>query len=760
MKKRLLTFALVIICLASFQAQTSIRLINQNSENSTLIEFKSASYSLNEVKTAERSANMVLIDKGASLLEKGNPDLQKLTASVLIPNEAEMQVNVVSSDFYDVQNVTVAPSKGNLMRNINPDDVPYTYGKAYSENVFFPASIATLSDPYILRDYRGQVVTVCPFQYNPVTKVLRVYTNVKVNVSVKNETGGQNSLINGTRNISAIDNEFETIYKSQFINYTTSNTRLRGVVSEEGSMLIICYDDFAATMAPFVKWKNQKGIATELVLKSKIGTSATATQIKKYITDYYAAHPTLKYVLLVGDAPQVACSKKADASGSKQDSDVDYGYMTGNDSYPELFVGRFSGSTKDQIAIMVNRTLKYETAPQKDGAWYKKSIQIGSGLGAGQGDNGEADWVHQRIIAKKLLAYTYNTIGECYDGSRGETDAAGDPTSSTVAKLVNAGASIITYTGHGSENMFVTSGFSSTSVNSLTNKNMWPFIWSVACVNGNFVNQTCFAEAWLRAGTVDVPTGAIATLMSTINQSWQPPMKGQDAMIDILVESDKSNIKRTFGGLSYNGCMQMNDTYKKDGYDMTDTWTTFGDPSVMVYTNTPTDMVVTHPASVALASTTITVACDVKGALVSLSKDGVILGTGISDGTSAIITITGATLGVIDVTATAFNKVPYFGKINVGTTGIAGNTAVNSFTVYPTLATNQLTISYKAEKLEKIKIALYNNLGQAVVTIVNEDISTGVFNKTIDISALQSGVYFCKLETQNTVVTKRIIIKK
>ena len=52
------------------------------------------------------------------------------------------------------------------------------------------------------------------------------------------------------------------------------------------------------------------------------------------------------------------------------------------------------------------------------------------------------------------------------------------------------------------------------------------FIISVACVNGNFVNSTCFAEAWLRAEDNDEPTGAIATLMSTINQSWNPPMRG------------------------------------------------------------------------------------------------------------------------------------------------------------------------------------------------------------------------------------------
>ena len=68
-----------------------------------------------------------------------------------------------------------------------------------------------------------------------------------------------------------------------------------------------------------------------------------------------------------------------------------------------------------------------------------------------------------------------------------------------------------------------------TDVNGLVNMGMYPFIWSVACVNGEFHIGTCFAETWLRAtGANDVPTGAIAVLMSTVNQSWSPPMDGQD----------------------------------------------------------------------------------------------------------------------------------------------------------------------------------------------------------------------------------------
>ncbi len=91
-----------------------------------------------------------------------------------------------------------------------------------------------------------------------------------------------------------------------------------------------------------------------------------------------------------------------------------------------------------------------------------------------------------------------------------------------------------------------------TDVNGLENGGKWPFIWSVACVNGEFHIGTCFAETWLRAtGSDGSPTGAITTLMSTVNQAWNPPMAGQDEMNAILVESYSGNIKRTFGGMHF-----------------------------------------------------------------------------------------------------------------------------------------------------------------------------------------------------------------
>ena len=47
---------------------------------------------------------------------------------------------------------------------------------AVSQDAFYPAEIASLDKPYIIRGVHGQVVHLNPIQYNPLTKVLRVHT--------------------------------------------------------------------------------------------------------------------------------------------------------------------------------------------------------------------------------------------------------------------------------------------------------------------------------------------------------------------------------------------------------------------------------------------------------------------------------------------------------------------------------------------------------------------------------------------------------
>lgn len=619
-------------------------------QSGTTINFKLDGFFLNEVETPRGTAYTLKLENASPILIKSAPDLLKMTSSVLISDLGKMEVKVVSSEYTDYPNIEIAPSKGNLTRDIDPASVPFEYGSFYNRDQFYPGKIAELRSPYIIRDYRGQTVVVYPFQYNPITKVLRVYHNITVEV-IEVGTNGINPLIRSNSS-NAVNAEFSNIYNRQFIN--AQELRKYDPVEEVGNMLIISHANYMDAMAPFIAWKKSIGMPVEMVDVAIIGNSA---DIKNYIADYYNSNG-LTFVLLVGDAADVP------SSYSNGDSDVDYSYVVGNDHYPDLFVGRFSAQTIAHVETQVQRTLDYEQGIHVEAA-YAAAAAVGSDQGPG--DDNEMDYEHLRNIHLDLMAFTYDTEYEFFDGSQGGLDAAGSPTSAMVAAAINGGGvGILNYTGHGSDNAWSSSGFSSTNVNALTNTEVLPFIWAVACVNGNFVGGTCFAEAWLRAEHNGEPSGAIATMMSTINQSWNPPMEGQDAMNDILVESFEDNIKRTFAGISFNGCMQMNDEYGSAGDDMTDTWLCFGDPSLLVRTAQPAVISVTHNPTVFLGSTEFSVNANSEGARVVLSLDGEMIASAIVEGGIANLSFDAlSNVGMLNLAVLGFNAIPYLTEVEI-----------------------------------------------------------------------------------------------
>lgn len=681
------------------------------SPSGSVVSFTVNGFNINPVNTPRGDAFTVSVPGGTPVMEKGMPDLPKLTASLIIPDQADMQVRIVTSAFIDYPFMDIAPSKGNFTRDIDPSSVPYEYGRAYSRDEFFPNTLAFLREPYILRDYRGQTVVVSPFAYNPVTRTLRVYHQLTVEI-VTAGTSTDNILVR-TGLPEQTETEFAKIYKRHFLNYQDGGRYTP--LEEQGNMLIICHGAFMAEMEDFVNWKRTIGIQTEMVDVATIGVNPTA--IKTYVADYYATNG-LTYLLLVGDHAQVPTVTTGSLGGP---SDHSYGYLAGNDHYPDVFVGRFSAENAAQVQTQVTRSVTYEQNPDVSIDWFSTGFGIGSS--EGPGDDGEYDWQHQRNIRTDLMGYTYTAIGELYDGSQGGEDLPGNPNSTSVANEVNAGRAIINYVGHGSQTSWGTTGFSNTGVNALTNNNMWPFIWSVACVNGDFLNGTCFAEAWLRATNANGPTGAVATLMATINQSWNPPMEGQDEMNDILVESYTDNIKRTFGGLSMNGCMKMNDTYGSDGADMTDTWLIFGDPSVVVRTAMPVALVVNHDPVAFIGSTQFVVNCAVQDAFACLTIDGQIIGTATVNGGSAIITIpTLSNVGTMKLAVTAFNYLPYIADIDIlpleGPYVVYNNHAIND-----AAGNNNLQLDYNESVLMALglKNAGTDDATDVMVTISSSD---------------------------------------
>jgi hypothetical protein len=156
--------------------------------------------------------------------------------------------------------------------------------------------------------------------------------------------------------------------------------------------------------------------------------------------------------------------------------------------------------------------------------------------------------------------------------------------------------------------------------------------------------------------------------MSTVNQAWNPPMNGQDEMNSIFVESYSNNIKRTFGGLSYNGCMEMMDNYGSSGDVETLYWTTFGDPSFVVRSNTPQQLTVVHDNIMIIGGSQFTVQTNSSESVLALSRNGILLGVATADESGLCVVNLDDPVdipGTIDVVITSYNHVPYETEINV-----------------------------------------------------------------------------------------------
>ncbi len=519
-------------------------------------------FSVEPVMIDGKKYAQITLGRESRMKNVGAPALPNICRSVIVPDDAQMAVRILASEHYDIEDIDVAPSKGFISRSVNPKDIPYTFGDEYEADVFYPGDIATLRTPYILRDHRGTVVELNPFQYNPVQRILRVYKSLTV--EIVSIGPGQVNVLKRAAQPRSLSRSFHQIYSSRFLNYTEGTVAARYTsLDETGDMLIIAHDAWITNLLPLENHKELRGIDTTIVGVSLIGNNPTA--IKNYIQGVYDTSD-LAFVLLVGDAGEVT-SPSVTVGSETQSADPTYALLAGGDHYPDILVGRFSAQTSAQVDTQVQRTIEYEQSPATSQDWFKKATGVASD--EGPGDDGEYDFVHLNNIRTDLLAYDYTVVDQIYDPGA---------SASTVSAALNSGRGLVNYTGHGSPYGWGTTGFSNSHVNALTNDGMLPLIVSVACNNGTFDGYTCFAEAWLRATNGGEPSGAVAIYASSVSQHWEPPMCAQDETVDLLV----GEVYTTYGALCFAGSCQMMDEYGVGGVEMYDTWHVFGDPSLRV----------------------------------------------------------------------------------------------------------------------------------------------------------------------------------
>lgn len=733
-----------------------------SSSDRTVLQFDVTSFDLRDVLVEGETYSAVVWDDGTARQVRGEPAVPSFHTSIVIPDDAQMGVRVVESEYEEYTGVRIAPSKGPITRDILPQTVPYVFSDVYQTDAFYPAEVAALAEPYIMRDVRGIVVDVNPFQWNPVTETLRVYQKVVVEVTPIGP--GRVNVLTSRPDKQVL--EFQRIYRDHFANFDESTHRY-SPVSETGRMLVVAHDDFVEAVQPLVDWRNQMGIETELVPLSMIGS--TGNQLRSYCQSRFDDDDVC-FFLLVGDAAQIPYVTNDGGA-----ADPVLTLCAGGDSYPDAFVGRISAQNVAQVETQVERIIEYERDPHLSGRWYSRGVSIASNEGDGYGDDGEADWEHARNYRRDLLGFTYSRVDELYDGTHpappaGETqgaDESGDPSAYDLAQLVNDGRSLVHYTGHGSHTSWASTGFDNGDINDLVNQNQLPMVVSVGCVNGAFETTTCFAETWMRATHEGEPTGGVACYMSTVNQQWATPMRAQDEMIDLLT----TGTMRTWGGICFNGSCDMIDHYGSAGITEFKNWTVFGDPYIHIRTASPKALTVSHGGFVNPSQNQFEVQTAPE-ALVALSLDGAFLGSTYADESGlALVPYNGEDLGSVEtvkLTVTGFNAVPNISDVPVQSAAsvpdLAGVLAGGVRTA-PNPFTSATQISFALAEAGRATLEIFDASGRSIRTMESGALPSGVhalvWNGTDDRDRpVGPGTYFYRLEAGGKVMTESVVLLK
>jgi hypothetical protein len=194
--------------------------------NGTVLEMQAPGYDLMDNASDGGACQMINAAGLGQTDEVGWPMVPVQGAMLGMPPGAVAEIRVLEADFDTIKlPVDLCPVPAPVVRgDPGPDgagpgeaQVEMVYAKdggAYATNAFYPASLAVSTGEARLRDQRVLQLSVRPFQYNPVTRELRVYYTLRVEVAFAYPQGQQAGGASGETG-----GPFETTLEYALVNY-------------------------------------------------------------------------------------------------------------------------------------------------------------------------------------------------------------------------------------------------------------------------------------------------------------------------------------------------------------------------------------------------------------------------------------------------------------------------------------------------------------------------------------------------------------
>jgi len=635
--------------------------------------------------------------------DQGAPDLPGSGRYIAIPEGATAVARIVEARTETFKDVDIAPAPRIPWTN---ERGPLHYDKdarIYSSNAFYPAEPVRLSEVTQLRGVDAVILGVTPFQYNPVTRELIVYRDLKIEVEF---TGGNGQF--GEERLRS--RWYDPILSDALMNYASlpeidydrryQNTRATGY-----EYLIISPTDqvFIGWADSIKMFRNLQGIKTGIATITEVGGNTSAA-IENYIDNAYHTWdiPPVA-VLLLGDYGTIGSTIISPVWDNYCVSDHLYADVDGNDDEEEIIFARMTARDGDELEVMIRKALDYETDPPTNPDYYNHPI---TALG----------WQTERwfqICSETVGGYLKNVkgkdpvrINEVYDGnpamdpwstatntatvmgvfgpaglayipySPSELGGWAGGNANDVNNAINNGAYLLQHRDHGGENGWGEPAYNNSHIDGLTNTDL-TFIFSINCLTGKYNwSSECFAEKFHRYTYNGQPAGALGLIAASeisysfVNDTYVWGMFDNlypDFLPDYGSTPEPRGEMPAFGSSAGKLFLKQSSwPYNEGNKEVTyNLFHHHGDAFTCLYSEVPQQLTVAHNPVLLANLEEFTVTAD-EGSLICLSVNGEIIGT--AEGTGSPLDIAIAPQlppDLLDIVVTKQNYYRYHATIEI-----------------------------------------------------------------------------------------------
>jgi hypothetical protein len=524
------------------------------------------------------------------------------------------------------------------------------------------------------------VLGIIPFQYNPITKDLIVYKDIRLRVDFMGGSGqfGEDRLRSRF---------WEPMLENHLLNYGSlpqidffSPERIRNRDGYE-YVIIVADDPAFEDVADTIKtWRKRQGISCEVFTLSQIGGSSS-NDIKDFLDSAYTnwSVPPVGFLMLgdypsSGDNPGIIAPTYVHGTGWCVTDNM-YADVHG-DHLPDMYHGRICAQTVQQLRTIIAKLLEYERNPYtamnfydhpltacgwQDDRWFQicsETIRhfFINDLGKNpareynvwDGEPASNGFWTTREGSRAVIQYWYNA-GWLPDTVNPYNILWWDVGSAAgVNNAINSGAFLVQHRDHALTHEWWAPPYNLDDMDNLTNT-MYPFVISTNCLTGayDYVNEV-FAEKLHRIAHGAYGVNAASNYSTSfVNDTYiwgiydyfWPQFDAGYPAFDLYAEQNWEPCMAMISGKYYLEAMWFPDSvpgltgYRIPTYHL---FHHFGDVFSVMYSDLPAQIAVDHPAVLTAGATAFSVTAD-DNSVIALTVDEEIIGA--AQGTGAPVSL-------------------------------------------------------------------------------------------------------------------------